>query len=1380
MKKVTVLLSLAVLIGGVSVHAQTSTNLYWDANGATAGVGGTGNWTTNGTTWTTNASGTGPFFSGEWRNWTNGATVGINNAILQGTPGTVSLSATTIYANQIQVNTTGFTIQNSSASTTSNNRYFRTKNGIVLANGVNLNISSGITTNGAITGFEGPIVGVNGTNSVSTNSSITISGTTLNADSSVRIGLDTSTTDIWVPVIINTTGSGFASLQISSSSVTSSLYGNVTVMSGSRLVLGGTSTSTTRRINVRGNLSTADTDLTIGETGGGGMVVLYGNNSIGGNVVLRAGQLGYATNTAFGNSTVAIFDGTSFGQQGAIGSTDLDRTISNNISVQGNVTLGLGSYGNYFSGGWNLNGASRTFTIANSSYYSGSVTNGSLVVNNPSSSRVLSLGGSNNLTSLIFTQGVLSFDPARQTLGTFTMNGPMPTFTTTFSTNTKTAVITTNITTNTFYPTLLIQNPTTNSSISTGGSLVISGTNNTISFTNNNLAAGTYTLLLGTNLDISSLSNNGLTLSVIVPTVGTNTTNYLVAFNGGPVTKQRYTYTFSNTPTSLVALLETASPDINWGVNVGDWNTNPDNQPWVLDGSPIAFQTGGNVGIGSGGTLNVDTNGVTAGLVTISGASNAVIQGGTLVASSVTKNGAGTCTLGSATTINSGGLTVNEGVMTLSSPLTYTISTNATVINAGTLQTSGNELIPDGSIVQLITSGATFRVIGNETVRGLESSTNSTVDLPAGTSLTIGTSQSSVTSTNYFGTTGSGSLTKAGTNLVSFRGNNVLDTLNIASGRADLRGSNAINAINVATGAALGYGTTNSALGNALVNLSQGSSIGQIASMGTTDADRTIANNLRFLGDINSGVATYGCYYSGNVDLTGGSRALTLLFSSYFFGSMTNGDLVADISNTSTNAKFLYLMGANQFSNGVTLRPTFTGFPLVLALGNSNALGNGRLTLAGNASLANSLAMTLTNAIDIASNTLTVTNSTNLTLSGPIGGSGGQLIKANSGILTLDGAKTYTGTTTVAGGTLVNVISNLTATITPSTLSVIFSNNPVPNGSYTILPGALVGSYVPTSASLSPIQKITLNGGNSTQPASVTVADKISQTITGLAPVDTKTYGDAAYMMSVTKGSSSSPLIFSSDNNSVAYVSSEGLVTIVGSGSTTLRVNQAGDGDYQAAPEVTQVLTVAKANPTINPAPTASAITTGQALSSSTLTGGRGSVAGSFAWTDGAFVPNATGSYGVTFTPTDTANYNTATTTVSVTVNPADPLADYMGSFGLTGANAAGTADPDGDGQDNNAELAFGTDPTNSSSRGVTLASGTGTIKLVYLQRNSGLSYTVKSFNDLTTAFDAGGTVVTPTPTSPQPSGIRSGYTQYEASLSTGSGKGFLRVKAVR
>jgi hypothetical protein len=97
--------------------------------------------------------------------------------------------------------------------------------------------------------------------------------------------------------------------------------------------------------------------------------------------------------------------------------------------------------------------------------------------------------------------------------------------------------------------------------------------------------------------------------------------------------------------------------------------------------------------------------------------------------------------------------------------------------------------------------------------------------------------------------------------------------------------------------------------------------------------------------------------------------------------------------------------------------------------------------------------------------------------------------------------------------------------------------------------------------------------------------------------------------------------------------------------------NAAGVGDQNVT--LTVVASV-KTTPTLTVAPSASAITLGQALSDSTLTGGSASVAGAFAWTTPSTVPAVgTASYEVTFSPSDTVNYNTFTTTVSLTVNPA-------------------------------------------------------------------------------------------------------------------------------
>jgi hypothetical protein len=80
---------------------------------------------------------------------------------------------------------------------------------------------------------------------------------------------------------------------------------------------------------------------------------------------------------------------------------------------------------------------------------------------------------------------------------------------------------------------------------------------------------------------------------------------------------------------------------------------------------------------------------------------------------------------------------------------------------------------------------------------------------------------------------------------------------------------------------------------------------------------------------------------------------------------------------------------------------------------------------------------------------------------------------------------------------------------------------------------------------------------------------------------------------------------------------------------------------------------------TVTKWPKASAITYGQPLSDSTLSGGKASVAGSFTFTNPGTVPAAgTHSESVTFTPTNSA-YEMATSTVSVTVYQATPTVTW-------------------------------------------------------------------------------------------------------------------------
>jgi hypothetical protein len=153
--------------------------------------------------------------------------------------------------------------------------------------------------------------------------------------------------------------------------------------------------------------------------------------------------------------------------------------------------------------------------------------------------------------------------------------------------------------------------------------------------------------------------------------------------------------------------------------------------------------------------------------------------------------------------------------------------------------------------------------------------------------------------------------------------------------------------------------------------------------------------------------------------------------------------------------------------------------------------------------------------------------------------------------------------------------------------------------------------------------------------------------------------------------------------------------------------------------------TIAKGTPSITEVPTASAITAGAALSSSTLTGGSASVEGTFYWNSPSAVPESTGSYEVTFTPTDTANYNTATTTVSVTVNPAGTT--YSGWLSGAGASDAAFLD-----------YVFGaaTPGTLDPSLKPTVAVTGGNLVLTYYVRQGtvGLTVTPKTSADLAAA----------------------------------------------
>jgi hypothetical protein len=123
--------------------------------------------------------------------------------------------------------------------------------------------------------------------------------------------------------------------------------------------------------------------------------------------------------------------------------------------------------------------------------------------------------------------------------------------------------------------------------------------------------------------------------------------------------------------------------------------------------------------------------------------------------------------------------------------------------------------------------------------------------------------------------------------------------------------------------------------------------------------------------------------------------------------------------------------------------------------------------------------------------------------------------------------------------------------------------------------------------------------------------------------------------------------------------------TVLGVGTYTLTATFTPvDGtDYATATDTTTLI-VNKATSSVTAWPTASSITYGQTLASSTLSGGASTPAGSFAFTTTTTAPGVgTASQSVTFTPTDTTNYSTLTGTANVTVNKATPSVTTWPTF---------------------------------------------------------------------------------------------------------------------
>ena len=533
------------------------------------------------------------------------------------------------------------------------------------------------------------------------------------------------------------------------------------------------------------------------------------------------------------------------------------------------------------------------------------------------------------------------------------------------------------------------------------------------------------------------------------------------------------------------------------------------------------------------------------------------------------------------------------------------------------------------------------------------------------------------------------------------------------------------------------------------------------------NATLTLNAASTFTGDVNINAGTLRVAYvaqTTNPTATGLGNPQVARSISVNSGATLAFDVhcpLGDLNSNTIAASLIINGGAviNPNSWSTTLGPvTLNGGTMTAGAGNmfygySYGFNNGNITVGGSSAstLSGDGSTYSTYKLGAATVTFNVADATSspaadLLVTAPLVG-GGKLAKSGNGTMLLSGNNTYTGNTAVSVGTLqfakmaslyngtsgnwtaakinvksgatlaLNVDSAATAGFDSTNLNSLLTNISVAgNATSGLQSGAILG-----------LDTSTATGGTFTQGNVIANSTGANGGAIGLAKLGagtlvldkTNTYTGAT---SVTAGTLSLTNACLADAANVALTTGAALNLNFSGTDTVGKLIIDGVEQYQgtwgglasSALHKTAAITgpgllnvtagPVAPTPTVTTAPTASAITYGQTLASSTLSGGVASVPGTFAFTTPGTAPAVgTAPQPVTFTPADLANYATASLTVNVTVNPAG-FDGWASGYGLTGAAALAAADPDGDGISNLIEYALGLDPTAANANPIQLS----------------------------------------------------------------------------
>jgi autotransporter-associated beta strand protein len=483
----------------------------------------------------------------------------------------------------------------------------------------------------------------------------------------------------------------------------------------------------------------------------------------------------------------------------------------------------------------------------------------------------------------------------------------------------------------------------------------------------------------------------------------------------------------------------------------------------------LRIGAGGSVDIG-GGTLTL-----AAGHVLATGANGGITNGTLAFGANVarfTVNSGSDLSVPAIT--GTGGLVKSgNGVLTLNAPAT--LATVLTVgVSQGTLRYGVADALPAGANV-FVNSGATLDLNNNNaTVATVQGYGN--INLGSG-NLTLNSGTAPVVA--YGGAfSGTGSITKLGTNTVTIAGNSsgYSGTVGILAGTLAVNSNAGIGTGPVLLGDTSGTAQGILSLGATVTNFANaitvqaGSTPGTPHSITAPAGVTTLSGNIAVnnaSGTVTSGGFTatgIGLRLNGASGVNGGNITQTGVISGPGGIYIFSGNWSFNGNNTYSGGTFIDTVtsgatgiGIDSTSSGgvVTSGPFGTG-PVSFSTGfGSNLRADGGPRTVGNQinisatggyfGVAGVNPLTLTGTVDLQGATVTQTfnimNTALTTMSGVIQNGTGGITKNGPGVLALGGANTYTGTTVVNAGTL---LANNTA------------GNAIPNDA-TVNPGAILG-----------------------------------------------------------------------------------------------------------------------------------------------------------------------------------------------------------------------------------------------------------------------------------------------------------------------------------